>query len=101
MGVIKILDENLSNMIAAGEVVENPSSLVKELLENSLDANSKYIRIDVKNGGKILQLMMMEMECLEMIYFYVSNDTPQARYHQKETYLNSLHTDLEAKLFPQ
>ncbi|MGL5279620.1 MAG: DNA mismatch repair endonuclease MutL [Cetobacterium sp.] len=52
MGIIKILDESLSNMIAAGEVVENPASLVKELLENSLDANSKYIKIDVKNGGK-------------------------------------------------
>ena len=52
MGIIKILDESLSNMIAAGEVVENPASLIKELLENSLDADSKYIRIDVKNGGK-------------------------------------------------
>ncbi|MCQ8212569.1 DNA mismatch repair endonuclease MutL [Cetobacterium somerae] len=52
MGIIKILDESLSNMIAAGEVVENPASLIKELLENSLDADSKFIRIDVKNGGK-------------------------------------------------
>ena len=52
MGVIKILDESLSNMIAAGEVVENPASLIKELLENSLDANSNYIHIYVKNGGK-------------------------------------------------
>jgi DNA mismatch repair protein MutL len=52
LGIIKILDESLSNMIAAGEVVENPASLIKELLENSLDADSKYIRIDVKNGGK-------------------------------------------------
>lgn len=55
MGIIKILDESLSNMIAAGEVVENPASLVKELLENSLDANSKYIKIDVKNGGKSIK----------------------------------------------
>lgn len=52
MGTIKILDESLSNMIAAGEVVENPASLIKELLENSLDAESKYIKIDIKNGGK-------------------------------------------------
>ncbi|MGL4977472.1 MAG: DNA mismatch repair endonuclease MutL [Cetobacterium sp.] len=57
MGVIKILDESLSNMIAAGEVVENPASLIKELLENSLDAESKYIKIDVKKGGKDIKFI--------------------------------------------
>ncbi|MBC2850526.1 DNA mismatch repair endonuclease MutL [Cetobacterium sp. 8H] len=57
MGVIKILDETLSNMIAAGEVVENPASLVKELLENSLDANSNYIKIAIKDGGKNLKFI--------------------------------------------
>lgn len=52
LGKIKILDESVSNIIAAGEVVENPASMIKELLENSLDAESKSIRIEIKNGGR-------------------------------------------------
>lgn len=56
MGKIKILDESVSNMIAAGEVVENPASMIKELLENSLDAGSKTIEIDIKNGGRDVKI---------------------------------------------
>jgi DNA mismatch repair protein MutL len=56
MGVIKILDESVSNIIAAGEVVESSASLIKELLENSLDAESTYVKIEVKNGGRDLKI---------------------------------------------
>jgi len=52
MGVIKILDESVSNIIAAGEVVENPASMIKEIIENSLDAGGTNIRIQVKNSGR-------------------------------------------------
>ncbi len=51
MGRIKILDESVSNIIAAGEVVENPASMIKEMIENSLDASSTMVRIEVFNGG--------------------------------------------------
>lgn len=51
MGYIKILDESVSNIIAAGEVVENPASMIKEMIENSLDAKANIIKIEVFKGG--------------------------------------------------
>ena len=51
---INLLDEKTSNKIAAGEVVERPSSVVKELVENSIDANSKNITIEIEDGGSSL-----------------------------------------------
>lgn len=51
MGIINVLDENTINLIAAGEVVEKPASVVKELVENAMDSGADSITIEIKQGG--------------------------------------------------
>lgn len=54
MGKIRILSDNMINLVSAGEIIERPASVVKELIENSIDAKATKISIEIKNGGKKL-----------------------------------------------
>lgn len=88
MGRINVLDENMVNMIAAGEVIERPASVVKELLENSIDAGAGKIIINIEDGGRKLISVIDDGQG-------ITSDDLAGAFEPHATSKIKSHTDLE------
>jgi len=82
MGRIIVLDQNMINMIAAGEVIERPASVVKELMENSIDAGAAKITVSIEDGGRKLISVADNgcgMDAEDLAYAFESHATSKIR----------------------
>ena len=85
--IINILPENVANQIAAGEVVQRPASVVKELLENSIDAKAKEIKILIKDAGKtMIQVIDNGVGMSKEMSQYVLIDTQHQKFQMQKIY---------------
>lgn len=75
MPKIKVLPKEIAELIAAGEVVERPASVIKELMENAIDAGSSSVTVEIKNGG--ITYIRVTDNGLSLIHIYAADDRPQ------------------------
>ena len=92
MGKIRILSDQVAAKIAAGEVVERPASIVKELIENSLDAGATWIEVEIRHGGKSLIRVADNGSGLEKDDLELAFKRHATSKIQTETDLDNLHS---------
>ena len=92
MTKIQMLDPITISKIAAGEVIENPASVVKELLENSIDAEATEIQLSIKNGGKDLIEVRDNGKGIRVEDISLSVKRHSTSKIQSEKDLNAIHT---------
>lgn len=93
MGIINVLPLEVASKISAGEVVERPSSVVKELMENSIDAKSKNISVEVMNAGKSMIKITDDgvgMSCEDALLCIERHATSKIKYFEDLGTLNTL-----------
>ena len=80
MKKIAVLDQNTIDKIAAGEVVERPSSVVKELVENAIDAGATAITVEITDGGKkLIRITEMAPEWMQSRFRLLFSAMPQVK----------------------
>ncbi|MFQ9393637.1 MAG: ATP-binding protein [Lachnospiraceae bacterium] len=101
MKTISVLDKNTIDKIAAGEVIERPSSIVKELVENAIDAGSNAVTVEIKDGGTTLVRITDNGEGIAPSEVKKPLcATPPARSRRRRIFSASLPWDSVERLFP-
>ena len=86
---IRVMSENLANKIAAGEVVEKCASVVKELVENAIDAGSTHIKVNLEDGGiKKIEVIDDGSGMIGMMLVLHLRDMPPVKYIKMMIYIS-------------
>lgn len=101
MSKIKTLPEKVINQIAAGEVVERPSSVIKELMENALDAKATWIEVEIKEGGlKLLKVTDNGEGMTPEMNHHPFKNTPPVKFSRLMTFRTLIHSAFVGRPWP-